>query len=697
MAIPLVPGLAWAAESTDTTLEPVIVTARKRSEDLQHVPISITVLDAKSLAAQGVNTFHDLEYSVPNLAITGPANALGPSVTLRGISSDARNIGFESGLSLYVDGVYTGRPSSYSIDMLDIQQVEVLRGPQGTLFGKNTPAGAINITTVKPSDEVRRTLEFQYGNYNSVVARGVVSGPLVPGVLAAKAGLYYRNRDGFQKNLFNGQDLFTDNSWGGQAELRYTPNAPTEVILSVDGARDHYKPDVNEIQDGGFGATGKPREVNIDAPVFQTRDMFGASLTGNFALDGHALTSITGIRRTDTEFLSDDDASSQPFLTSHFVDKQKQISQEFRVASTSEGPFSYVLGVYLYGQDVDTSRLSYIPPGTLLGPTTVSVLLDASVNTRSYAAFGQFDYRLTPKLTLNGGLRYTTEQKTIDMALLGSPLFGITTLTTRRKRTDDDVSPTLGLSYRITDDVDAYAKVSRGFKSGGYNADFVATPLIDFDPESVTSYEAGLKYQSIPLQLRASLAVFRMDYRDLQIVRFEQFSGFNISNAGRATIDGLEGDITFEPVKGLELTAGLGYLHATFDSYKDGGGPGVNFDGNRLPNAPNWTGNLAAQYRHPLTDAGDLMVRVEYAARSSYFVDPSNDPQSRIAGYGLLNARVGYELADGRWTVELWGKNLTDKLYPNDHGTPVLGGLLGQTSVNYGAPRTYGVRLLARF
>ncbi len=697
-AITLVPGVQ--AQSTDKDgreyLQEIIVTARKRAERAIEVPISMSVIGGAELVARGVNNTRDLEFAVPNLAVTGVDTSMNPGFSLRGISSDARNVGFESGLSLYVDGVYTGRPSSFNQDMLDVERIEVLRGPQGTLFGKNTTAGAINIITAKPTDTPTGNAELQIGNYDMVRARASVSGPLVEGKVQARIGVFHRERDGYQTNLYDDSDIFTEDATGGQAKLAFQPNERLSLTLAADLLSEKYRPNVNEMTPGSFGATGVPRQVDIDADVFQKREIRAGSLNAEYDLGAATLTSISAYRTTDTSFLSDDDGSRQPYLTSAFADDQSQFSQELRVGGTT-GALTYVIGAYYLDQSASSGRNSTIPPGTLLGPIGVTVALDANVDTESYAGFGQADYALTDKVKLTAGLRYTHEKKDVDMDLIGSPLFGITTLKTRQSRSDESLSPSAALSYQPTPDVNLYAKVTHGFKAGGFNADYVANNQIGFAPEKVLAYEAGLKMVSRPAGVRLDLAAFRMNYDDLQVMRFQTFGGFTISNAASATIQGVEADLSYSPIAPLTLTASAGYLDATFDAFPNGGGAGVDYDGNHLPSAPKWTTSLAGEYRVPVADRTDLSLRVEYTYRAALFVDADNAAASRLPGFGLFNARLRMDFDDGRWAAEIWGKNLGDKLYVNDTGGTPLSGLLGQQTISYGTPRTYGLRLAARF
>ena len=700
LAAVVLPAMARAAGAPETTqLSEVVVTAEKRSENLQKVPISMTVLSGADLSRRGIQDLRQIENSVPNLTFTGVDSTVSPEVSIRGITSDARNIGFESGVSLYVDGVYTGRPESFSVDMLDLQQIEVLRGPQGTLFGKNTTAGAINITTRQPTDTPHASGELIYGNYNAVVARGSVSGPIVAGQLDGEVGAFYRSHDGYETNLANNNRYYAQGLEGGQGKLRFTPTDSTDLTLALDGLSEHERQAANQVTPGSFGYVPgqNPRDVNIDAPVFEDRQVFGVSLTGNHRFgDGSTLTSITAYRMTNVHFLSDDDASPEPFLTSNFLDREHQYSEELRYASPVKDRLRYVVGLFYFDESVATGRASIIPPNTLAGPDGIAVTLSGNVHTQSYAAFGQADYDITPALTLTAGLRYTYENKSMNMDLVGSPAFNIISLVARQSLSDSNWSPMVNLAYRVTESTNLYAKVSQGFKSGGFNLDYVSSSQLRFRPETVTAYEVGVKSQ-INDRIRLDGAAFYMDYNDLQVESFEQFSGFVISNAAKAHIWGLELDGVVKLLPGLELDGGVGYLNATFSSYPNGGGLGIDYTGNQLPIAPHWTANIGAEYRHDVGEVGSAYARVSYAYRDSYYTDAGNDPTTLVGSHGLVDARVGFQSKDRHWTVEVWGKNLADTLYANDRGTPVLGGLLGQHFISYGPPRTYGVRLATQF
>lgn len=697
LAVVSAPPAVVAQENGDIRpgLEEVVVTARRHAESLQDVPMSVAVVSDRDVVLHNISDLRDLDNLVPSLVQTGPDSNVNPAVAIRGISSDSRNIGFESGVSVYIDGVYTGRPTSFMQDLMDVERIEVLRGPQGTLFGKNTIAGAINIVTRKPGEKPELYAEAQFGNYGLFRQRLSVSGPLVGQTLSGKFSVYNVDRDGIQTNVVNGKDYWNENNYGGRAQLRVTPSESLDIGLSVDGLREKTRQNVNSVV-SGFGANEAPgpRDISIDAPVAFERKISGAAVNVEYTAGDTVFTSITAHRANDMEFVSDDDATSAPLLTSHFRDEERQFTQEFRMSSRVSDKFNYVAGLYYYDQRLDTNRVVTAPAGGF-APVDLQASIVARVDTEDYAVFAQGDYRFTDALTLTLGLRYTHEKKTIDMNLQGLPPFGIISLDTVQSKSDDAPSPTISLAYALSAGVNTYFTISRGFKAGGYNADFIGNDQLSFDSEEVTNFEAGVKMQAFDDRLRFNLAAYHMNYDNLQVSVFRPGAGFVIDNAAKANIDGAEVEIEARPGAGFELTAGIGYNQAKFDQFQNAAGLGVDFDGNDLPNAPRWNTSFGAQYSFPIGNGGSFLIRGDYTYRSDYYSSADNLEDNRVDGYSLVNGVVGFTSADGRWDLQLWGKNLTDKLYANDKGAP-LGGLLGSRSVVYGMPRTYGVRVAFR-
>ena len=698
LALPLTTteASAEAAAASNMSPETVVVTARKRTEDIQQVPISISTLSSDEITSHGAHDLRDLDYQVPNMVQPGLDSDINPTVSIRGISSDSRNIGFESGVSVYIDGVYTGRPTSYMQDLVDVDRIEVLRGPQGTLFGKNTIAGVINIVNRKPDAVTRGMASFEVGNFSLFREEGSISGPIsADDTWMAGVSAYRLDRDGIQDNVFNGKDYWNEHRMGGRGQLRFHPDDKLDITLEVDGLTDRSRPETTHVVEG-FGASfvaHDPFDIDIDAPVRVKRDVYGSSLNGDYSLsNGGTITSITAYRDNKVDFISDDDATEFAILTSHFIDHEKQWTQELRYSSPGDRAFRYVIGAYFYDQHVDTSRVSLAPAGGL-APVDLTVSLDATVQTRDWAGFAQADWDVTPALTLTAGIRYTTENKSLDMNLVGLPPFGIISLVTHPSKDSNAWTPMASAVYKINESLNAYVTVSRGFKAGGYNADFVGNDELSFGPEFVTNYEGGLKFFGAGDRLRLNLAVFHMDYSDLQVSVFRPFTGFIIANAATATINGAEVDGSFQVTSHTSLTTGIGYTDATFDKFVTGSGD--DFSGNRLPYAPRWTFNFGAQQEIVLGNFGSLFVRGEYVYRAKYFSNSDNVDVHTIPGYSLWNGSLTLEPVNSHWSVQAWVENLADKLYISDQDAPI-GGLLGSRSETYGAPRTYGVRLTVK-
>ncbi len=689
-------------------LEEIIVTAQKREQNLQSVPISITAFSESDIVSRGVQDFRDLTYYIPNVLLPGLASNIDAGLSIRGISSDTRNTGFDSGASMYVDGVFIGRSSAFITDLGDVERFELLRGPQGTLFGKNTIAGAMNVTTRSPGNQAEGLIEVQAGNFDLRRLRGWLGGPLnSAGTVSASVAATVADRDGFQNNVSDGRDFWEVDNQGARGKLRFTPSDRLDILLSADTFEDHSR--FNQMTPiSGLGAdccVNDPRNTDIDATGEINREFSGGMLSVEFTLNNRSrITSITGYRNNKRKFVSDDDATFQPILVTAFDDREDQLTQELRYSSPDDRKVWYVIGLYYFDQEVTSDRESnagIIGPDCpqCFAPVPLQIALDSLINTRAWALFGQADWNLGDRAVLTAGLRYTDERRDLDFFdLRGLPPFGIISLDTTDSISDSDPSWTIGLSYNFSDRTMGYVKASRGFKSGGFNADYIGSPELRFEPEHATTYEGGIKFQGLNDRLRLNTAVFHTDYEGLQVSIFNpgDLSGFSIRNAAEATIYGLELELTATPTDAFNVSAGIGYQKAEFDEFPDAGGPGVDFSGNRLADAPDVTGNLGAQYTWEVAAGARIYARGDFVYIGDYFTRNSNDALSFVDSYNTLNARVGFESSEGNWVVELWGRNLGDDLYTVGKDRP-LGGLFGQDAAIYGEPRTYGVRLVAQF
>jgi iron complex outermembrane recepter protein len=762
------PAYAQNAESDDGALDEIVVTAQKRTEKLIDVPISITAISADQLEARGSKNVRDLAFSVPNFT-SYSQNNFNPGILVRGLTSSARSIGFESGLGAYIDGVYAGRTASFTQDLDDVERIEILRGPQGTLFGKNTTIGAISISTARPGNDFKGSASAEYGNFNHYRGALGISGPLVQDRIAAKVSGYVDSTNGFVKNIFPQgiPRLNDDKSYGFRGELRFTPSENLDIALRGDYARSKY----TTFEDEAVAITGNDfgipvdsvvpgaNTINIDGQNPAVRKLYGASLSVNYTLPSdHVLTSISAYRKFDGKTEDTDiDNTSFDYLTIDYFDKTDQISQELRIASPDTGRFKYVAGLYYFDQKATSNRNTNIgvDARNILGniftnvfqlptPLVTSLLADTAirtnvvVKTKAYAAFANASFEIVDNLTLLAGLRYTKETKSLLVSqtapgFLSQPgLFGpapvyINVTPTTDKESDSDFSPTAGLSYKFSNSVTGYVKYSKGFKSGGWNAELlgpgrvptIANPSyfdvtkIRFRSENITNYEVGLKAELFDRRLRLSSALFQLDFSDIQFSRFVGgLAGYKTDNAGRARVRGFEVELNARPVNGLDLSASVGYADAKYLRYvtneavpdPDGAGPltgspEVNQDGFPL-DAPKWTAAFGAQYAIPVSDSLTLTFRNDFSYRSTRL--GSGDLTERLAttvpSFLTVDGRITLASEAG-WDVALWGKNLTDNRYAIGRNPNTNLAFLGvsQQTTSYGPPRTYGVRVGYKF
>lgn len=705
-------------------IEEVVVTARRREESLQDVPISISAFDSGVLDRKGVTQLRDLEFSIPNLSFTDQGNAFG-GFGMRGIYTLVRTIGVESGVAVYVDGVYQGRNSNSNMDTVDIERIEVLKGPQGTLFGRNTISGAVNITTKKAADEFEATVKASHGNLDRFSTNASISGPIIKDKLAARLSVSHYERDGYTKNLFTGQNLNSEDRQSARVNLRFTPNEQLEINASgdwfqdrADSARGGYLVSGAGGFDAEFARTKDPRVTDLDGGErgnFENRDIWGASVTIDYTFtNDFSLSSITAYREGDFSLNTDFDGTRENIASGFTSNDSDQFTQELKLSSPNNlkiadlpGDFDFVTGFFYLYQDTSSSLRSILSQGStdaLAGPffggavATGDVIFgpDARIETDAWAYYANANWHLTDSLTLTVGIRYSEEEKDLDFQQVGAAVIGIPTIPSTSLKSDEtDVSPTFSIFYDVLQDVSIYGTISRGFKSAGFNADVVGNTDIAFDPENVTNYEVGFKSLLFDRRLKFNGAFFFQDYEDLQV---QQFIGAaqQVSNAAQAEIYGMELEASALLTDYLSIDLGFGYLDAEFKDFPNANRVGDNFEGNKLQSAPKTTANAALQYLRPVSVKGmdtELLVRAEWAYRGEQFFQANNDPFTRQGGYSLFNARVGLSFMSGKYEIAIFGENLGDKIYASNR-LPFLSRLeMGF----FGPPRTYGVEVAAHF
>ncbi|MDC0404444.1 TonB-dependent receptor, partial [Porticoccaceae bacterium] len=521
------------------TLEEVVVTARKREESLQEIPVAASVFSAAALEMRSATDVADLTASAPSVSYQDRAGGHQTSISIRGIASDVRNIGIDDSVGVYVDGVYIGRPMFYNVDLAEVAQVELLRGPQGTLFGKNTIAGALNITTKAVPEEFEGKLTFSAGADGLRYGKGYFGG-MFTDTVGGSLSVVNKQTDGFMTNTTTGQKLQAVDQQGVAGKLLITGDN-YDLVLTADYSEKDNDVNASQIiipggsglgrsfgnEEGGlFGEQYGLFTVEEDGPQGYEEEVsgFAANLTVGLASD-YELNLIAATRSMDLFATFDDDNTGTDLLASFFTDEADQMSLEARITSPSSETFEWIAGAYYFDQEVESNRQTAALGGTL------NVYGEGEVNTTSTAFYFSGDYHITDVLDLNVGVRFTKDEKDAlwDQFGNGAGAFGLPVIQHTGDESWEEVSPTVALTYALSDDATVYVKFAEGFKGGGYMTDLVGEEGFALEPETVESYEVGLKSTLLDSTLRLNVAAYRMDYTDLQTLDLSglQFVGAN--------------------------------------------------------------------------------------------------------------------------------------------------------------------------
>lgn len=720
IATTLTSAFTTRAYADDTAgVETIVVTAHKRAADQQTVPMAVSAISHERLRELGAVRITDLTSVVPGFYFSRTSNV--NTVFVRGVGGGGRNIGFGGRAGVYLDGVYIGQPGAIDQSLGDIERVEILRGPQGTEFGRNAVSGAINIVTRAPSETFDSAVTLAAGNYDRRSVSGWISGPLTDST-RAKLSAHSERRDGFVRNLFDGaEDIGRIDVDVVRAAVRMTPMDRLQLDLSADYTQDKslrstLEASSSTLGTGAFDPFAPPPFVLNENDARTREDVsYGSNATLRYDLDSHALTSITAYRKVESSRHSDNDYGPLSLLFTNYYDEFDQWSQELRLSSEGSGAFRYVAGLFALREEATTFRTATTGRDVVgrfpVAPGAVSSTI-ADITTHSYAAFAHADWDVTAALTVSGGLRYTYEERDLGFDLDGSNsgAFNIGTLLGFTDEDDEKRwTPELSLSYRMTPDVLAYARFADGFKSGGWNVDFLSrdqvTPVpgsnstpFAFDAERVRSYELGLKSAWLDARLRVNVAAFLAEYRDFQTNQFVEVANGRtvlfLTNAAEASTHGAEISIEARPIPSLRMSLDAAYLDAEFDSFPRGGIAASDASGNRLPYAPRVSGAIRTSYTLPLQLAGGRFSLLgQYAYRSESFSGQENSPDQRLDSYDLFSARLGWTRDGGAFGITLWGENLSDELYLTNR----VRDFIGTQAVSFGEPRTYGVEIKAAF
>jgi iron complex outermembrane receptor protein len=683
-------------------LETITVTAQKREENIQEVPASITALSEIQIEDAGIKDIEDLKYYTPNLHIQKMGNHAEQYLSIRGMFNK-----ISPTVGVFVDGVSYSENLAYDPDLYDIERIEVLKGPQGTLFGRNTEAGAIRIITKKPGNIWEGKASAGYGDYDSQDYSATIRGPLIKDRLFfGISGKRYLS-DGYYENDYLGTDEVEDmDDTSGRARLRWTPTDAWDIMLSVNADRydDGY---------GGYAPLEEMRHhthhVNLDYEGDVENDLNGQSLSLDYEGDWFRFTSITAHRDADYDMAFDMDFTQFDMMISYFDLDHDQWSQEVRLASPKDsGPFKWLIGGYYFDEDMDTDCTHDWRQGyPVWGIPPYMTTQKSEVDTENYAFFSQATYTLWEKLGLTAGFRYDHDKKEFNGTQFDTPdVMGAGVATVKTDKTFSEWLPKFAIDYRFTPDFMGYASISKGYTSGGFNAFSTSVLGVPYDAEYSWNYEVGVKSSWLDNRLILNLAAFYIDWKDKQVATSIAPMTVILENAAECTSMGFEVEAMARPATGLELTAGFGYTNIEFDDFKDaifdqdpasptyGQKIGeIDYSDKKNIFAPEYTYNLAVQYRYPLSNSKTLFSRLELQGTGDFYYDYDNEIKE--SNYEIVNARLGYEGEYKGHGLELylWAKNIFDEEYATSVWGSETMGWFGRA----GDPQTFGVTLTGRF
>jgi iron complex outermembrane receptor protein len=692
---PLAPDAALAAPA----LEEVVVTARRRDENLQDTPVSVSVFGREDLERRSITSLFDIAAHSPNLrGSAGPQGGSAGHYFARGIGQLDFIASTDPGVSVYLDGVYLGRTTGAAFDLLDVERVEVLRGPQGTLFGRNTIGGAVSVVSAAPPAERRASAALTLAQRNRRDGRVDFGGPLAGGKVLADVAVLARSEDGWQRRLLDGARFGDERTYAARAALDWQASDALDVRVALDATRRRGTADPHFLAAANPARGGRTEFVVSDPATTWSGqasrddlDVRGAAVTATYSLPRATLTSITSYRSLDSNTGIDFDGSPLGDLDQRVLTDQAQRSQELQLAGTAgEGRVTWLAGVFYFRERVDQAI-----PLVLYGDVLAQ---NNAIDNRSTAVFAHFTRALGSRLSVSGGARSTSETKQHGFnhyfvrAGGNEPLFPPTVLADRWR----SFTPKVGVEYRFADTVLWYASVSEGFRSGGFNGrPFGTSEFLAYDPETLVTLETGVKSEWLDRRVRLNAAAFTSRYDGIQLTRTTiGANGVPIvvtGNAGEAKIYGLEAEVTAAIGARLSLTASFGNLHNRYTAIEPGAAV---LPANKLPVSPRWTANAAAEYTVALR-TGTLRSRVDYGytSRFNYFFD--NPDLSWESPVRLWNARVAFGPEAAAWEAAVFVLNAADErhaVFRED----VLSSF-GTAIVWPARPREWGVDLRYRF
>lgn len=732
------------AQQGQQGLEQIIVTATRRAENIQDISANVSAFTGQDLLASNIT--NSIQLQQHTLGLVFSTNGVYGQPYVRGVGSDVINPGTDSPIATYEDGAYQTRPTASIVDFFDVNRVEMLKGPQGALYGRNATGGVIKVISNIPEHAYDGQLSVSYGDYDNTQVRGMVNAPISDSFAVRLAGIY-NYRSGFTKNTFNNTNIDGDHNFALRGSMLYEPNDSLKAVLIGEYIRETGNraeagklitspglpdPVVDFAPAFGYVAPTIPSDPRVIQNDFQPTEFLiqkrlNLNVTYHLGLADLQWTSAYTDLTDDGKF--DLDSTEVPYAYDREKSGSQAFAQSVQLSSSTSSKLHWIVGAdYLHEratQTFDARLWSFLfPAGTpVLGPTSpvTGIVWQSSLHTNAWSVFGDVQYDVTDKVRLEVSGRYNSEEKRatfnrtyIDPTgiLLGGaaqtplgtiipglgtvidPIAGDILFQLFPRRTFSQFTPTFSVEFRPTTDVLLYASATNGFKSGGFN---LQNNGEEFAPEKIWSYEVGEKTSWLDDRLTANLSGFHYDYKDLQVERFDGLAN-NIGSAD-ANIWGAEFEVHARPVPALQLDVGVSYLYAKYTKYLtiNSNFPAmgiVDLKGFTMPKSPKFTVNLGAAYTWDLGENGSVTLGGDLHSFSSLYFDQFETAALKQGGYTLINARLNYKTAKGHWNVSLYGQNLTDKTYKQ---SMVRVDQFFGTLAFYGAPRTYGLQVGYKF
>jgi iron complex outermembrane receptor protein len=698
---PLAPALAQttapSSAAASAQVEEVVVTAQRREENQQNVPIAVTAIGGAQLQEQGVQGSLDLTNVVPGLNFIQGLGIYGQP-EIRSIGTTSHGPGVENPVATYIDGVYMASETGSLLSLGDVSQVAVLKGPQGTLFGRNATGGLIQVTTKAPSHAFSADLEGTAGNVGAFGESLYVTGGLTENLAANFAVSNDDQFQGFGRNLYTGQYVDTHRSVATRGKLLWQPDNQTDVTLSADYAKfTGAEPAIRAVSKTIFNSfmAGGPHDIALNVQPYSQAEQGGVSLSAKRDFGGVQLVSITAYRNDQVRSLFDADSTVAQILTIDLHQADRQFTQELQLLSTGDERLSWVTGAFFMSGDG-----KYNPLRTLASQAPGPIDITADTTVTSYAVFGQATYKIDEATNLTGGLRYSQDQRHLASTEVIRAPFGTITAAPPQNvsKTFGQPSWRVALDHRYSSELMVYASYNRGFRSGTFVPDLF--PTNELKPEILDAYETGFKADLLDRRLRLNAAGFYYDYSNRQVLAI--LNGVEVVyGAEKAVSYGVDADLEYLATSNLSFTAGLSAIHARYNKFSNAqitallpfGGDSIvtgSATGKALESTPDWTFNIGPTYSMP-TSAGTFTASMNYYHNSGWFASPDN--RERQPAYDSVAADLLWVPSfSNNLTIRMWGKNLTNAVYATQMTVTAF-----SDNMEVAPGRTYGVTLGLHF